>query len=406
MRLLIYGLNHAPEPTGIGKYTGEMVSWLAGRGHDVRVIAAPPYYPAWRIAEGSSGWRWRRERRDGARVVRCPLYVPRRPSGATRMLHLASFAASSLPVALAEAVAWRPQLVFTVAPALASAPGGLAAARLGGAKAWLHIQDFEVDAAFSLGLVGGGGGLRRVAFAAERALLRRFDRVSTIAEAMLERLAAKGVPPERRSLFRNWVDCAAIRPLDGPSPYRAELGLGDAPVALYAGALGEKQGVETLIEIAAPLAAAGIVLVVAGDGAARPRLEAALGGRPGARLLPVQPAGRLAALLSLADLHLLPQRAGAADLVMPSKLTGMLASGRPVVAGASPGTELHRAIAGCGVAVPPGDAAAMAAAVVALGRDPAGRAALGAAARARALAEWDREAILSRVEQEMLALVE
>src|SRR5689334_15562358 len=111
MRLLIYGLNHAPEPTGIGKYTGEMVAWLAGRGHDVRVIAAPPYYPAWRIAEGSSGWLWRGERRDGARVVRCPLYVPQRPSGKTRLLHLASFAATSLPVALAQAVAWRPQLV-------------------------------------------------------------------------------------------------------------------------------------------------------------------------------------------------------------------------------------------------------------------------------------------------------
>ncbi|MFO1060374.1 MAG: WcaI family glycosyltransferase, partial [Dongiaceae bacterium] len=284
MRLLVYGLNHAPEPTGIGKYTGEMVAWLAARGHDVRVIAAPPYYPAWRVAEGSSGWLWRRERRDGARVVRCPLYVPQRPSGATRLLHLASFAAASLPVALAQAVAWRPQLVFTVAPALASAPGALLAARLGGARAWLHIQDFEVDAAFSLGLVGGGGGLRRTAFGAERALLRGFDRVSTIAEAMIERLAAKGVPAERRVLFRNWVDCNEIRPLEGPNPYRAELGLGDAPVALYAGALGEKQGVETLIELADPLAAAGVALVVAGNGAARPRLEAALSGR--ARLLP------------------------------------------------------------------------------------------------------------------------
>src|SRR5215813_5997647 len=180
MRLLIYGLNHAPEPTGIGKYTGEMVAWLAARGHELRVIAAPPYYPDWRIAADHSAWLWRRERRDGALVLRSPLYVPRQPRGITRLVHLASFAATSLPVALVEAVAWRPNLVFTVAPALASAPGALLAARLCGARAWLHIQDFEVDAAFSLGLVGGGGRLRRAAFAAERALLGRFDRVSTI----------------------------------------------------------------------------------------------------------------------------------------------------------------------------------------------------------------------------------
>jgi colanic acid biosynthesis glycosyl transferase WcaI len=406
MRLLIYGLNHAPEPTGIGKYTGEMVAWLAARGHDVRVVAAPPYYPAWRVAEGHSAWRWRRERRDGALVYRCPLYVPRRPRGATRLLHLASFAASSLPVALAQATTWRPQLVFGVAPALASAPGALLAARLCGARAWLHIQDFEVDAAFSLGLLGGGGRLRRAVLGAEAALLRRFDRVSTIAEAMVDRLAAKGVAAERRMLFRNWVDCRAIQPLAGANRLRAELGLGDtAVVALYAGAMGEKQGVETLIGMAPPLAAAGVALVLAGAGAARPRLEAALAGQAGVHLLPVQPVERLNELLGLADIHLLPQRADAADLVMPSKLTGMLASGRPVVAGAAPGTELHRAVAACGIAVPPGDAAAMARAVLDLAGDPVRRIGLGLAARARALADWDREAILGRVEAQMRAIV-
>ena len=52
LRLLIYGLNHAPEPTGIGKFTGEMAAWLAARGHQVRVVTAPPYYPAWQVGAG------------------------------------------------------------------------------------------------------------------------------------------------------------------------------------------------------------------------------------------------------------------------------------------------------------------------------------------------------------------
>jgi colanic acid biosynthesis glycosyl transferase WcaI len=239
----------------------------------------------------------------------------------------------------------------------------------------------------------------------EAALLRRFDRVSTIAEAMVDRLAAKGVAPARRILFRNWVDCRAIQPIEGANRLRAELGLAGATVALYAGAMGEKQGVETLIELAAPLAASGVVLVLAGAGAARPRLEAALSGRASVHLLPVQPAERLNELLNLADIHLLPQRADAADLVMPSKLTGMLASGRPVVAGAAAGTELYRAVADCGISVPPGDAAAMPRAVLDLAGDPARRLALGAAARVRAVAEWDREAILGRIEEQMQALI-
>ena len=83
MRLLIYGLNHAPEPTGIGKFTGEMAAWLAARVHQVRVVTAPPYYPAWQVGAGYSGWRWRRERVEGAEVYRCPLYVPARPRGLT-----------------------------------------------------------------------------------------------------------------------------------------------------------------------------------------------------------------------------------------------------------------------------------------------------------------------------------
>ena len=109
-------------------------------------------------------------------------------------------------------------------------------------------------------------------------------------------------------------------------------------------------------------------------------------------------------LLNAADLHLLPQRADAADLVMPSKLAFMLASGKPVVAGAAPGTALARAIEGAGIAVPPGDPAAMAAAVLALAQDGGRRQLLGEAARARAVAEWDREAILAAFESELEAL--
>ncbi len=402
MRLLIYGLNHAPEPTGIGKFTGEMAAWLAARGHEVRVVTAPPYYPAWRIGAGYSGWRWRRERIENAAVYRCPLYVPAQPRGLTRILHLASFALSSLPVALWQAIGFRPDVVIAIAPALAAAPGARLAAALGGSAAWLHVQDFEIDAAFALGLVSGGP-VRRFALAAESWLLRRFHRVSSITPAMVRRLAEKGVAPERRRLFPNWVDTQAIRP--GPSRLRGELDFPPgAVVALYSGNMGEKQGVETLADVARALAGTSVVMLLAGAGAGQARLQAATSGLPQIRWLPLQPADRLADLLNAADIHLLPQRPGAADLVMPSKLAFMLASGRPVVAGAAPDTALARAIAGAGVAVPPGDAGAMAAAVQLLALDPARRASLGERARSRAVEEWDREAILTVFERELLAV--
>ena len=85
MKLLVYGINFAPELTGIGKYTGEMAQWLAAAGHEVRVITAPPYYPAWKVGAGYSGRWWRREAWQGVDVWRCPLWVPQRPGGAKRL---------------------------------------------------------------------------------------------------------------------------------------------------------------------------------------------------------------------------------------------------------------------------------------------------------------------------------
>jgi colanic acid biosynthesis glycosyl transferase WcaI len=166
MRILIHGINFSPELTGIGKYTGEMAEWLAPQGHDVRVVTAPPYYPQWQVADGFAN-AWSKSQLSALAsslhtsaatgklvVYRCPLWVPAKPSGLKRILHLASFALSSLPVMLSQ-VLWRPQVVWVVQPALFCAPQALLVARLCGAKAWLHIQDYEVDAAFDLGLLKG-----------------------------------------------------------------------------------------------------------------------------------------------------------------------------------------------------------------------------------------------------------
>ncbi|ACL73174.1 glycosyl transferase [Thioalkalivibrio sulfidiphilus HL-EbGr7] len=410
MRILLYGINFAPELTGIGKYSGEMAAWLAARGHDVQVVTAPPYYPDWRVLGGYSPWKYRRESwcfddQSRVRVHRCPIWVPRKPSGKKRLIHLASFALSSLPVALAHA-RWRPDVVMSVEPTLAVAPTALLLARLARAKSWLHVQDFEVDAAFDMGLVGGGW-FKRQAMRTERALLSRFDRVSTISDRMMDRFAEKGVMDEARVLFPNWADTHAICPLDKPSVFRHELGLSsDAVVVLYSGNLGEKQGLEVLIEAAKLVAdERNVVWVIAGTGSARARLEAMSSGLSNVRWLPLQPLERLNELLNLADIHVLPQRADAADLVMPSKLTGMLASGRATVATATKGTQVGQVMDECGVRVPPGDPRALAEAVVELARDESQRKVLGARARTYAEKHLGYDSIMTRFEAELNALV-
>jgi colanic acid biosynthesis glycosyl transferase WcaI len=394
-RLLVVALNYAPEPTGIGKYVGEMTEWLAARGVEVRVVTAPPYYPAWSVRTGYSARRYSIEQLAGARVYRCPLWVPRRPRGITRILHLLSFALSSLPVVLWQALIWRPDTVFVVEPPLGAAPSAWLAAKLSGALAWLHVQDFEVDAAFELGLLRAPL-LRRVVLAIERWLMRRFDHVSSISDAMRAKLRAKGVREERIVLFPNWVDSALMHPLDADNALRAELQIGpETQVILYSGNMGEKQGLEIILDVARAFSGdRDVLFVLCGDGAVRHRIDEAAAQLPNVRLIPLQPLARLNELLNLAVIHLLPQRAAAEDLVLPSKLTAIMASGRPVVAAARGGSDVARSAGEGGIVVPPGDVSAFERAIRHLLEDDALRTRLGAAARAYARKNWERETVL------------
>jgi colanic acid biosynthesis glycosyl transferase WcaI len=418
VRILIYGLNYAPELTGIGKYTGEMAEWLTARGHEVRVVTAPPYYPAWKIREDYRGTFYRVENRGGKNrvkpvVYRTPLYVPERPSGLKRVAHLASFMLGTLPVMVRQ-MFWEPDVVFTVEPTFFCAPLALMAAQGTGAESWLHVQDFEVDAAFDLGLLPAKGPVHSFALWLEEFFTRGFSRVSSISEKMVERSLVKGVVEDRAVLFPNWVDVEAIRPLESGAGnrFRAELGLEGKTVLLYSGNMGAKQGLEVL----APLARSfeddtGVHFVFCGDGAFRPILEESVRGHANVTLLPLQPYERLNELLNMADVHLLPQRADAADLVMPSRLTGMLSSGRPVLATATEGTQVARVVGGgtgvdaCGVVVPAADEYALHEAARQLIEDSAIRARLGANGRRYAVEYLGKQQVLERFERDLNGVI-
>jgi colanic acid biosynthesis glycosyl transferase WcaI len=403
LRILLLGLNYAPELTGIGKYSGEMMEWLAEHGHDVRVVTAPPYYPAWKVREDYSWWQYCKEVSPaGVQIYRCPLWVPSHPSGVRRMVHLGFFATSSLPVMLAS-VLWRPHLVIVVEPAFFCAPTAIFTALLAGAVSWLHVQDFEIDAAFQLKLLPAKGAIHDFALAYERLVMRGFTRISTISSNMIQRLTEKGVKSAKTVHFPNWVDVDSVRPLDGPNQIRCELGIRDNQVVLlYSGNLGVKQGLETLPPLARELRHdRRLHFVFCGDGALRPQLEQMTAGLENVSLLPLQPAERLNELLNAADIHLLPQKEDAATLVMPSKLTGMLASGRPVIATAPHGTQVAEVVSSCGINVPPGDVNALRDAILLLAADAGLRKEMGRAARLFAEEHLGREQVLRRFEAEM-----
>lgn len=405
MKLLVLGINRAPEPVGIAPYTTELTRWLASRGHEVAMVSAQPYYPSWRVSKGYPRHRWIRTVEDGVAVTRCPLYVPVHPSGMRRIVHHGSFTASAMVPMIRRARLMRPDIVMAIAPSLLAAPAALLAARVGGSRSWLHVQDLEVDAAMATKLLDANSTAARHAVRFERTLLRRFDRVSTISPRMGERLIDKGVAADRVVEFRNWTDVDAIRPLCGLSTYRARWAIKTPHVALYSGNLANKQGIEIVVEAAQRLRhRTDLTFVICGDGPSRARVAAETAGLPNVHIHELQPREQLNELLGLATVHLLPQVADAADLVLPSKLANILASGRPVVATAALGTDLAAEAEGCGIVTPPGDSAAFAMAIETLLDDPARRAATAATARARAEERWSRDAILARAERELETL--
>ena len=399
MRILLYSANFAPEPTGIGKYSGEMAQWLVEHGHTVRVVAAPPYYPSWKVDPAYAWPPYRREIWNGVEVSRAPLWVPAAPGGLSRILHLLSFAISSFPVMLRQ-VFWRPDLVITVAPAFLCAPTGLIIARLTGAQSWLHLQDFEVDLAFRMGLLKGNV-LRRMVLRMERGLLRRFDCVSSISQPHGRATVEEGSAPGAHALLSQlvWTSLTSSRPRSLPriarslaSPRTPRWSCSPVPWGASKVSWSSPRWRSCWPRARTSCSS------FAAMGVMKPRLEAAAEGLTNMRFLPLQPFERLGELLCTADIHLLPQAPDVADLVLPSKLSGMLASARrPSSPPASPAPNWRTVVSKCGLIIAPDDEDAFAAAVCKLADNTTLRTELGRRARHYAETNFERDAILGRL---------
>lgn len=344
MKILLNGINYAPELTGIGKYTGEMAEWLAAQGHDVYVLTAMPYYPEWQVHESYRKKWWHKEMRNGVKVIRCPLYVPTNVTSLSRIVHEFSFVCSSLLVWLYFLLFRKFNLVVAIAPPFHLGFLALIYSKIRNARLISHIQDLQVDAAADLGMIKNKTFLN-IMFGMEKFLLKNSDLVTTLSPGMKKKVLAKGIPFSKIALVPNWVDGQFVHPLSMEKSLRPEFGIPlNDKVVLYSGNLGEKQGLEVILKLAAHFSSSpDIHFIIVGSGGAKKKLEqqAADEKLTNLKFFPLQPYANLARLLAAADLHLVLQKSSASDLVMPSKLTGILAAGGCPVVTASPGTSLY-----------------------------------------------------------------
>jgi colanic acid biosynthesis glycosyl transferase WcaI len=394
MRILLVGLNYAPEVVGIAPYNTELAEHLASRGHQVTVLTSFPYYPHWQI---DPSYRRRPpfvvESINGVRVVRSPFLLPgSRQSAFRRILFDSSLAVTTL---MASAGLGALDTVICVSPPLQLGVTSWLIARSRRARLILHLQDIVPDAALSMGMMREGKAAR-LARQLEHFVYFHADEISVISQGFFDNLARKGVPKAKLILAPNWVDTARFQAVRD-SDVRAALGASDGEtLVLHTGNMGAKQGLETVIDSAALLGDDSVVVTLIGDGNHRRELEAratALGLK-NLKFRPLQ--ADYSATLAAADVLVLAQRGRVVDSVAPSKLLSYMGSGKPVAAAVNQLSEAGRlvSLAKCGIVVPPEEPAALAAALRELHSRPERCSEFGDSGRRYVTEHFNRSTIL------------
>jgi len=328
MKILFYGINYSPELTGIGKYSGEMAQWLAKNDCQLKVITSPPYYPKWKIFKGYKNFYTKRKE-ICVDVIRCPLYVPKNPTTIKRIIHLSSFAISSFFPFILNSIRWKPKVIIFVAPTIICAIPVILVSKIFKFKTLIHIQDFEIEAIFDLNFIKSNK-FKNFALKLEKLILGQFDFVSTISAEMLNKLEEKGIDQDKLIFLPNWTDLTIFKDSKGAN-FIDEFNICPSKkIILYAGNIGEKQGLENVLYAAREFKdREDIFFVIVGDGAAKNRLIE-LSNKlelDNLKFLPLMPLKKLPSMLKAAHCHLIVQKNSAADLVLPSKLTNILAVG-------------------------------------------------------------------------------
>ena len=351
-KILLIGYNFFPEPTGIGKYNGEMMGWLAKDGHACSVLTTYPYYPYWKVQQPYTNSRFfytaeKQTLDSGAsiQIYRVPMYVPENPSGIKRITQDFTFTLTAFFKLLGLFTREKFDCVIVVAPSFQFGLLGVLCKKVWGAKFVYHIQDMQIEAARDLQMIRSERIINGL-FAIERFIFEQADLITSISVGMVNKVREKA--SKKVLLFPNWTDTDEFCPSQQRSALKQSFGFEPSDqVVLYSGAIGEKQGLEVILKVATEFAEQSHVkFLICGSGPYKQKLEEMASKLESKNVIffPLQPNDRFNDFLNLADVHLVIQKATASDLVMPSKLTTILSVGGVALVTANPGAGLYELV--------------------------------------------------------------
>ncbi len=396
MKILVSSINFAPDHSGIGVYSTDFPIYLAECGDDVTMVTGFPYYPAWKKRIEDHGRLFSKEKWHGIQVLRGWLYVPRRVNTLKRLFHEFTFCFFAF---MNFARAGRHDVVVVFSPPFLLGWVGKFFSLLWCCPLVINVQDLPLDAAASLGMVRRGW-FSKVVSACELWIYKSADSVVSISQGMIAVLSSKGICSKKLALVPNWIDVQGVSRVSKGQFRACHLEAQGKFIVAYAGNLGMKQGVDSLLHLAKTMAQdSRFFFFLIGDGADKPRLlsiaeELKL---QNTMFLPLLPREEYLPMLEDVDIVFVGQRRGAGNNFFPSKLLGVMAQGKPLLVAADLDSELAQSLAkwGCGLVASPEDIPLLSSHLKHLAGDFVLRESLGSNAR-KVVSDFDRGKVLDK----------
>lgn len=400
MRVLILTQWYSPEPALLIQ---ELAQTLQKRGHRVTILTGFPNYPSGKIYPGYHIQLIQREILNDIPVVRVPLYPEHSLSCLWRILNYVSFAlASSI---LGFFVTSKPDVIFVYHPPLTIGLPAFVLSRLWGVPFVYQIQDMWPETLRATGMVKNARLLRWVGRFA-RWIYKKAHTILVISPGFRQNLIDKGVPESKIRVVSNWIDTDAFKAVDPDRELAENLGLNERFNIMYAGNMGEAQGLETVLEAAGLLSdIQNVQFVMVGDGTALPRLKRFVEEKSlkNVRFIGRYPHQTMPCLYALADILLVHLKDDPLfRITIPSKTLAYLASGKPIIAAAAGDVAEMITSAGAGIVCPPENPQALSESVRHLYQLTAEqRLALGERGRQAAAGEYERDILIAKIEEEL-----
>lgn len=342
-KVTILSYYSAEELTGIGKYNGELISWLISNGHKVNSFSNTPFYPLWRKYDGFSNKLYIKGKEEGIIDIRTWVYIPAAPGAIKKIIsEFTFFVSASLALLLNIKLVRNSRLFIVILPPFFLPISFVLFKWILNSKLLVHVQDLQVDAAKELKLLPTWLCYFLEKF--ERGLLNQTDYISTISEGMKQKILAKGVKQDVL-LIPNWSNLKEIKPIPNVHWLHEYLGIDlDQKLVVYSGNIGEKQGLEIILEVAKMLESDHkLKFVILGEGLYKEKLITK------SRQLNIRnvifgtlvPKDKINLMLNSSFIQLVIQKPEGADSFFPSKLTGILAAGCISIVTAQEGTTLY-----------------------------------------------------------------